>query len=63
MLLSPLDWAVVAAYVVFALAVGYFPCALWGLSPWIALGMGTVTLLVLVRWLGRRADDAPAQPA
>ena len=46
-----------------ALAVGYFPCALWGLSPWIALGMGTVTLLVLVRWFGRRADDAPAQPA
>lgn len=46
-----------------ALGAGYFPCALWGLSPWIALGIGAVTLVILVRWFGKHVEDAPPQTA
>ncbi|HKX45865.1 MAG TPA: Na+/H+ antiporter NhaC family protein, partial [Planctomycetota bacterium] len=43
-----------------AIACGYVPCAVFGLSPYVALALGLAALAALVLLLGRRADDVPA---
>jgi Na+/H+ antiporter NhaC len=40
-----------------ALAFGYLPCAIFGISPWLAIAMGSVALIALMFAIGRRADD------
>lgn len=46
-----------------ALVFGYLPCTFMGLNPWLALALSAAVLICVVRWLGRRADDAPTSTA
>jgi Na+/H+ antiporter NhaC len=43
-----------------ALVVGYIPCAMFGWSPWLALLVCAVVLVLLVRTFGRRVDEDTA---
>ena len=44
-----------------ALGLGYGPCALYGISPWIVLPLDALLLVGVLRVLGRRrAEPDPA---
>ena len=43
-----------------AVVCGYIPCTFLDLSPWLAIGLGTAAMFVVLRWRGRRAADLEA---
>jgi Na+/H+ antiporter NhaC len=44
-------YALVTAFV--AICAAYLPVALWGANPFVCLGVGTVLLVLIVRFVGR----------
>ena len=52
-------YAVVTAIV--AITCAYLPVALWGASPFVCLAVGMLALLLIVRFVGKRATDIAAQ--
>ena len=40
-----------------AMAFGYLPCAIFGISPWLGLALGILALTALVKVIGKRADE------
>lgn len=41
-----------------AMVFGYLPCALFGLSPWLGIGLGSGVLALVLLLFGRRAVTA-----
>jgi hypothetical protein len=37
------------------------PVALWGVSPFVCLAVGMLALLLIVRFVGKRATDVAAE--
>ena len=52
-------YAIVTAIV--AITCAYLPVALWGASPFVCLAAGMLALLLIVRFVGKRAKDVAAQ--
>ena len=52
-------YAVVTAIV--AITCAYLPVALWGVSPFVCLAVGMLALLLIVRFVGKRATDVAAE--
>ena len=52
-------YAIVTAIV--AITCAYLPVALWGASPFVCLAVGMLALLLIMRFIGKRATDVVAQ--